>query len=142
MKSKKTPITLSSIAAILLLLVNSFFINNSNEDSQSSSGKAENQGKAIEQSYEYAEYDFRSQEQLDSHYEKHGVEMGFVSADDYLQAARAVIGNPDSLHKIESEDGDDIYYLEDTNEFVIVSTDGYIRTYFNPSDGMDYFNRQ
>ena len=31
---------------------------------------------------------------------------------------------------------------EETNEFVVVSTDGYIRTYFNPSDGIDYFNRQ
>ena len=40
------------------------------------------------------------------------------------------------------EDGDYIYYLESTNEFVVVSTDGYIRTYFKPTDGIDYFNRQ
>ena len=31
---------------------------------------------------------------------------------------------------------------ESTNEFVIVSTDGYIRTYFKPSDGIEYFKRQ
>ena len=37
---------------------------------------------------------------------------------------------------------DNVYYLESTNEFVIVSTDGYIRTYFKPNDGIDYFNRQ
>lgn len=54
----------------------------------------------------------------------------------------AVVLNADSLHKLEEEDGDDVYYLEKTNEFVIVSTDGYIRTYFYPSDGIDYFNRQ
>ena len=42
----------------------------------------------------------------------------------------------------EKEDGDDVYYIQDTNEFVVVSTDGYIRTYFNPDDGIDYYNRQ
>ena len=44
--------------------------------------------------------------------------------------------------KIEEEDGDDVYYIESTNEFVVVSKDGYLRTYFYPSDGLDYFNRQ
>ena len=36
----------------------------------------------------------------------------------------------------------DVYYKEDTNEFVVVSTDGYIRTYFNPDSGKKYFDRQ
>ena len=53
-----------------------------------------------------------------------------------------MIGNPDSLHKLEKEDGDDIYYLEETNEFVVVSTDGYIRTYFCPDAGKKYFDKQ
>ena len=44
--------------------------------------------------------------------------------------------------KIQAEDGDDVYYVESTNEFVIVSTDGYIRTYFNPDAGITYYNRQ
>ena len=52
------------------------------------------------------------------------------------------ISSPDALHKLEKEDGDDVYYIESTNEFVIVSTDGYIRTYFNPDSGKDYFDRQ
>ena len=53
-----------------------------------------------------------------------------------------VINNPDALYKTEAEDGDGVYYLEATNEFVILSTDGYIRTYFRPNGGIDYFNRQ
>ena len=85
---------------------------------------------------------FRKKKYLDEHYEKHGVEMGFASAEEYLAAANAVVANPDALHKKEAEDGDDIYYLEETNEFVVVSGDGYIRTYFNPSAGIDYYNRQ
>lgn len=85
---------------------------------------------------------FKNSYRLDEHYEKHGIEMGFESAEEYEEAAASVVANPDALHKLEAEDGDDVYYLEETNEFVIVSTDGYIRTYFNPSAGIDYYNRQ
>lgn len=85
---------------------------------------------------------FRKEEYLQEHYEKHGIDMGFDSAAEYLAAANKVLENEDVLHKIEAEDGDDVYYLEATNEFVVVSTDGYIRTYFSPEDGIDYFNRQ
>lgn len=88
------------------------------------------------------DYSFRNQKLLNQHYDKHGKEMGFASASDYEAAASAVVNNPSALHKIEAEDGDDVYYVEATNEFVIVSTDGYIRTYFLPSGGIDYYNRQ
>ena len=87
-------------------------------------------------------YRFRNRKLLLDHYEKHGIEMGFDSAQGYEKAAAAVAQNPDALHKIEAEDGDDVYYLQATNEFVIVSTDGYIRTYFKPNSGIKYFNRQ
>ena len=87
-------------------------------------------------------YRFRSRKHLTDHYKKHGIEMGFDSAQGYEKAAAAVVQNPDALHKIEAEDGDDVYYLQATNEFVIVSTDGYIRTYFKPNSGIKYFNRQ
>ena len=85
---------------------------------------------------------FRSKKLLDQHYEKHGKDMGFANAKDYEAAAAAVVANPDALHKIEKEDGDDIYYLEETNEFVVVSTDGYLRTYFLPDSGIKYYNKQ
>lgn len=87
-------------------------------------------------------YKFRNQKLLDQHYEKHGREMGFASAEDYEKAAAAVPNHPDVLHKTEKEDGDDVYYVEATNEFVVVSTDGFIRTYFNPDRGIDYYNKQ
>ncbi len=85
---------------------------------------------------------FRNTRLRQEHYEKHGIEMGFTSPEAYEQAAAAAVQNKDALHKLEEEDGDDVYYLESTNEFVIVSTDGYIRTYFYPSNGKDYFDRQ
>lgn len=91
---------------------------------------------------DYQEYHFRYESLLELHYEKHGKEMGFASSEEYESAASDVVNNPESLHKTEKEDGDDIYYKEDTNEFVVVSTDGYVRTYFNPDAGKKYFDRQ
>lgn len=89
----------------------------------------------------YAFY-FRQAEYLQEHFEKHGAEFGYTSADEYLEGANRVIASSEALHKLEAEDGDDVYYLEATNEFVIVSTDGYLRTYFKPEDGKAYFDRQ
>ena len=85
---------------------------------------------------------FRNESLLREHFDKHGKEMGFTDAKAYEQAAAAVVTNPLSLHKLEAEDNDDVYYLESTNEFVIVSTDGYIRTYFKPDKGKAYFDQQ
>ena len=103
---------------------------------------AENQVVTEEQFIQEITYCFRNKKLLNDHYEKHGKEMGFDSAESYETAANEIINNPDSLHRIEEEEGDDVYYLEETNGFVIVSIDGYIRTFFYPEDGLAYFNRQ
>lgn len=87
-------------------------------------------------------YRFRNDNLLTQHYNKHGIEMGFDTKAEYEAAASAVVNNPKALHKKEAEDNDDVYYIEETNEFVIVSTDGYIRTYFKPNAGKAYFDKQ
>ncbi len=87
-------------------------------------------------------YTFRTQEQFEDHFEKHGAEMGYETPEDYLIGANQVIASDDALHKLEAEDGDDVYYLAETNEFVILSGDDYIRTYFLPDDGIEYYYRQ
>lgn len=87
-------------------------------------------------------YNFRNDKYLLQHFEKHGDEFGYATKEEYLAGANKVISSKDALHKTEAEDGDDVYYLEQSNEFVIVSVDGYIRTYFKPSGGIDYYNRQ
>lgn len=95
-----------------------------------------------EEEIELTNYWFRTKSLRDSHYEKHGIEMGFETPEDYIKAANMVICNPNALHKLEAEDGDHIYFLEETNEFVVLSQDGYIRTYYIANGGIDYFNRQ
>ena len=88
------------------------------------------------------QYHFESKSKLDEHFKKHGKPMGFKTKEEYETAASKVVNNPNSLHKNEKEDNDDVYYLEETNEFVIVSTKGYIRTYFYPDSGKLYFEKQ
>lgn len=97
-------------------------------------------GETIEKSETY--YTFRTNYLKEEHFEKHGIDMGFATSDDYEKAANEVINSDEALLKTEEEDGDQVYYIIDTNEIVFLSTDGYIRTYFNPDDGKAYFDRQ
>ena len=87
-------------------------------------------------------YTFRNNYLLNEHFEKHGDEFDYADASAYENGASAVVNDPNALHKTEKDDGDDIYYLEQTNELVIVSKDGYIRTYFKPDSGIKYYNKQ
>lgn len=130
-KSATSKIIASAIAAILLVIVGLIsgfedkdIISNSNNNSSVTS------------------YTFRNDEYLTQHFNKHGDEFSYDTKEEYLQGANNVINSPNALHKKEAEDNDDIYYIEDTNEFVVVSTDGYIRTYFKPNGGIEYYNRQ
>ena len=94
----------------------------------------------------YVEYHFRSKKLLNEHFEKHGAEFkddfDYKTAQEYEKGASDVVNNSEALHKTEAEDGDGVYYIEATNEFVILSKDGYIRTYFRPNGGKSYYDRQ
>lgn len=83
---------------------------------------------------------FKSEQRLEDHFARHGYEVGCATEEEYLDAANAVINNPRSLHKLQAEDGDDLYFLESTGEFVVVSPQGFIRTYYVTDKG--YFDRQ
>lgn len=93
-----------------------------------------------EQAEQASSLTFRNQDRLESHYLKHGIDMGYDSAEDYQAGANTVISNPNALHKTQTEDGDDVYFLKKTGEFVVVSQQGYIRTYFIADE--DYYDRQ
>lgn len=141
--SRRSPLYL---AAVLVLAVIIFFVQGkldtheeSTETIQSETTKSTENTSLKNTETSYA---FRSEKLLNQHFEKHGIEMGFATAEEYLAAANKVILSPEVLHKKEAEDNDDVYYLEKSNEFVVVSTDGYIRTYFLPEDGIRYYNRQ
>ncbi len=140
------------LAAIILLLAGYFgwYENDQSQDNlfgqagqvvqEAQSSQAEKVGQSVQAGQ--STLTFRSDALREEHYQKHGIEMGFASAKEYEKAASAVVSDSRALYKLEKEDDDDVYYIEETNEFVIVSTDGYIRTYFYPRDGIRYFDRQ
>ena len=134
------------IVAVLMILIFAYFMSKAkNSEGENSEKTTENKTETTTETVMSStedEYTFRNNNRRDEHYEKHGKYMGFDDAEEYEEAASDVVNNPESLHKTEKEDGDDVYYLKDSNEFVIVSPDGYIRTYFNPDDGIAYYNRQ
>ena len=69
------------LAAIILIVISTLLEQPSNDD--------------------YVEYYFRNDTLLEEHYEKHGVEMGFDSMEEYEEAACAVIYNPAALSNSE-----------------------------------------
>jgi hypothetical protein len=125
------------IVSLMLMVLFSFAISKQMEKNYNSGYAAS--GSVIETKETLI---FRNFDLLNEHFEKHGRAMGYTSTEDYLAAANEVVYNSSSLHKKQKEDGDDVYFLQETDDLVIVSSDGYIRTYFRPEDGIAYYNRQ
>jgi pyocin large subunit-like protein len=83
---------------------------------------------------------FKSQELLDSHYAKHVGEFGNVTKDQYLKGAQNLV-NSNSGGNILTKprtNGDTLFYNKATNEFAVKASDGTIRTYFKPTDGINH----
>lgn len=92
---------------------------------------------------EKKQYTFRNQKRYDEHYDKHGKEFGNITKEEYLELANELINSTSDrvLHKY-SDDGDYMYFDQDTNYFLVLSADGYIRTFFIPTAGIKYWERQ
>ena len=118
-----------SLVLITLIILISFVITNmgSNDNESNSSDTSSN---IVSDDGSGQSYHFRNDNLLNQHFQKHGNEFSYSTKEEK------------ALHKTESKDGDDVYYVEDTNEFVVLSTDGYIRTYFKPSGGKSYYDRK
>lgn len=93
-------------------------------------------------------FEFKTRQNAIDHFNKHRSEFNYQSVDEYVEGANRVINNPNALYKTEKEDGDYIYYLQTTKEIVFISrikdyrNRHFIRTYFRPSSGLEYFQRQ
>lgn len=107
-----------------------------------SDSKSEEKGGNDEVVIPEVQYEFRNESLWNEHFKKHGEEFPYETKEDYLDGANKALSNPNILHKTEADDGDHVYYLEETNEIIFVSKDGYIRTYFKPAKGKKYFDKQ
>ena len=116
----------------------------SSDSPQDASSAAVTDSSKTDGTKEYKQYKFRSKKLYNDHYEKHGSEFGSITKEEYLKLANDLL-NSDSetvLHKTEKEDGDDVYFDTATGYFLVLSKDGYIRTFFIPQKGIEYYNKQ
>jgi pyocin large subunit-like protein len=87
---------------------------------------------------------FADTRRLEEHYEKHGVEFGHITKQDYLRQAQllrdARVGGP----VLETVRADRVATRFDrqTGAFIAFNPNGTIRTFFKPNDGERYYRRQ
>lgn len=77
-----------------------------------------------------------------SHFEKHGAELGAKNAEEYLRGAQKLAEGGEGVASTVRANGDRLFYKEATNEFTVVNKDGTIRTYFQPKEGVDFWQDQ
>ena len=84
---------------------------------------------------------FESPELITKHYEKHREEFGDITEAEYLQKANQLYAEAlsDDIEQFTRSDGSIAKYKFSTNEFLVITKEGNIRTYFKPIDGADYW---
>lgn len=87
---------------------------------------------------------FRSKRQYDEHFDKHGVEFGKITKEQYLAMAQEFRDAPKSAEILEMtrEDGVVTRFHKKKGWFLAFNKDRTIRTFFIPNDGERYFRRQ
>ncbi len=87
---------------------------------------------------------FRSRQQFDEHYQKHGREFGAITQAEYLRLAQelrdAAAGGP--ILEAVKPGGVISRFDRRKNYFGAYNRDKTIRTFFIPNDGERYFRRQ
>ena len=87
---------------------------------------------------------FRSAQQLDEHFAKHGAEFGRISEQEYLRQAQQLRDAPasDGVEELRRPDGTTSRFDRQSGAFIAFDADGTIRTFFKPNNGEAYFRRQ
>lgn len=88
--------------------------------------------------------EFSSPELLKKHYSKHQSEFGGISEERYIELANE-LANADPSDDVEMlirSDGSVSIYKFSTNEFLVITKEGNIRTYFKPQKGADYWREE
>jgi pyocin large subunit-like protein len=86
--------------------------------------------------------DFRTAEGLVDHFTRHAAEFGYNTPEAYLQGAQNLASGGEGVQTFVRAGGDQLFYRAATNEFGVVSADGFLRTYFRPEAGLDYWLSQ
>lgn len=84
---------------------------------------------------------FATENLYQRHVSKHLAEYGGISEEEYINRARKLLQShaSDDILSLKRSDGSVSKYRISTNEFVVGTKDGHIRTAFKPKDKMDYW---
>jgi pyocin large subunit-like protein len=88
---------------------------------------------------------FETPADLTDHFDKHRGEFGALTEADYAALAEAFCCGSLGAHTeehVRTTDGAILRYNRVTNEFGVLGSDGYIKTYFKPSAGRGYYQRK
>jgi pyocin large subunit-like protein len=87
---------------------------------------------------------FRTQHLLEDHYARHGHEFGPITRDQYLHMAQQLRDARPGKNILEARrpDGGGAKFDRKRGWFVAYDSDGTLRTFFMPVDGLRYFERQ
>jgi pyocin large subunit-like protein len=87
---------------------------------------------------------FRTQRDLDAHYQKHGHEFGGITKAEYLRLAQELRDSPVGGPILEAvrKDGVITRFDRERGHFGAYNENGTIRTFFIPAAGERYFRRQ
>ena len=77
------------------------------------------------------------------HFNDHGHEFGYNNINEYSKSAKNFANNNEKgIKSFRAKNGSIYKYNPKTNEFMIITKDGKIITYFKPSGGSGYFENQ
>ena len=87
---------------------------------------------------------FRSEEILEKHFQKHQSEFGNITRDAYVKKANALANMPlsDDVERLIRSDESISTYRYSTNEFLVITKNNEIRTYFKPISKEAYWREE
>jgi hypothetical protein len=87
---------------------------------------------------------FRTQHLFEEHFAKHGKDFGNITPEEYLRLAQQLRDTRAGKYVLESRrpNGAGAKFDLRNKAFVAFDSDGTIRTFFIPNDGVRYFERQ
>ena len=87
---------------------------------------------------------FETPEKMQKHYDKHIDKYGNISISEYITLANELVNakDTDDIERIVRSDESTAIYRFSTNDFLVITKDGYIRTFFKPDDGEAYWREE
>ena len=92
----------------------------------------------------YRDASFETPKSLEKHVRKHIAEYGDISEEEYISRAQKLLRQrpSDDILVLRRSDGSVAKYRISTNEFVVGTKEGAIRTAFKPQNGYDYWRTE